>query len=444
MGNATLQPATGPQDPPSSVPLAGCLGGQVHRYQFDPAADIHRIDLPDGAVTATSDTVIDWAFYADGVAAVQPPYAALAVTVDVRFSDGTRLSDDPRVRDRYDFPITAGEQFAAEWSMPEQWSANSVSLAPREGEPGVVEVVLGASSLRGHDVGPVYGFLEVRVRERAQADASTPVERVDTRRGTHSGDRFSRGNTIPAVAVPHGFTFITPATDAANSSWPYRPFVHDDPQGRRLEAIQFSHQPSPWIGDRGVLQFMPWSGRPVADRQRRRRWMRNGTEVALPHRWSAELDDGLVVEVTATSHAAAFRATAPYGRAAVGFVLDQLDNAGQLLFPDGDRFEGWVPEDPERGNQPRTYFAGKVLTPVTDHGHLDDADRSDVAAFVASVGSCEVRVAISYLSIEQAWRSLEHEAGDGVCWDELTTRAHDAGRHTAVAGRGSTASRACR
>lgn len=425
MSNATLQPATGPEDPPSSAPLAGCLGGRVHRYEFDPAEGVQRLDLPNGTVAPTGDTVIDWAFYADGVAAVHPPHAALAVTIDVRFPDGTRLSDDTRVRDRYDFPITADAQFDARWSVPEQWSANSVSLAPRAGDHGVVEVVLGAASLLEHETGMLTGFVEVRLRERRNASAPTPVERVDTRRGTHSGDRFSRGNTIPAVAVPHGFTFITPATDAANSSWPYRPFVHDDPQGRRLEAIQFSHQPSPWIGDRGVLQFMPFGSYPLSDRERRRRWMRNGTEVALPHRWSAELDDGLVVEVTATSHAAAFRATAPDGGAAVGFVLDQLDNAGQLRFPDDDCFEGWVPEDLERGNQPRTYFAGRVLTPVTDHGHLDDADRRAVAGFVASVGSCEVRVAISYLSIEQAWRSLEHEAGDGVGWDELTTRAHD-------------------
>ncbi len=389
MNSATLQSANGPKDPPSSRPLRGCLGGRVHRYEFDPAAGVRRLDLPDGAVTATFDTVVDWAFYADGEAAVLPPYPALAVTLDVRFRDGTRLSDDPRVRDRYDFPVTAEKQFAAQWSMPEQWSANSVSLAPRAGEQGVVEVVLGASSLLGHEGDPVSGFIEVRVREQAHGGAPSPAERVDTRRGTHSGDRFSRGNTMPAVAVPHGFTFITPATDAANASWPYRPFVHDDEAGRRLEAVQFSHQPSPWIGDRGVLQLMPFIGQPVSDREKRRSWIVEGTEVARPYLWSAELDSGLTIEMTATSHAAAFRVVAADPAMVVGVVIDQLKNAGELRFTARDRFEGWVPEgDPEWGNQPRTFFAGRVLTPVTDQGHLDDAARGDVAGFVASVGTC--------------------------------------------------------
>ncbi|WP_199711282.1 glycoside hydrolase domain-containing protein [Tessaracoccus antarcticus] len=421
----TLQPALGPQDPPSSRPRAGCLGGRVHRYEFDPAGGLLRLDLPNGAVEAAPGTVIDWAFYADGPAAVHAPWAALAVTVDVRFADGTRLSDDPQVRDRYDFALTADDQFAARWSMPEQWNANSVSLAPREGESGVVEVVLGSSSLRDHDLGLVSGVVEVVVREWVRPESPSPAEHVDTRRGTHSGDRFSRGNTLPLVAVPHGFTFITPATDASDSRWPYRPFVHDDPDGRRLEAVQFSHQPSPWMDDRGVVQLMPWGGRPVSTRDGRRRWMVDGTEVAAPHRWSSELDGGLAVQVTATSHAAAFRVVGVDDRAVVGFVIDQMEDTGQLRFTAPDRFEGWVPEAPEQGNQPRTFFAGRVLTPVTGHGHLDDAGHGNVAGFVAGVGAVEVRVAISYLSTEQARHSLALEAADDVSWDELAGRARD-------------------
>ncbi|MDO5735770.1 MAG: glycoside hydrolase family 92 protein [Propionibacteriaceae bacterium] len=428
MVDASLVLSWGPEDPPSSRPLAGCLGRQVYRYEFDPAAGVQRLDLPGGVVAAKADTVVDWAFYADGDAAVHAPHPALAVSIDVRFDDGTRLGDDLAVRDRYGFPITAEEQFAARWSMPEQWSANTVSLAPRAGKQGAgtrgaVEVVLGAPSLSAHDSGMVSGFLEVRVRERVRPGTPSPVNLVDTRRGTHAGERFSRGNTVPAVAVPHGFTFVIPATDAANPSWPYRPFLHDDPAGRRLEAIQFSHQPSPWMGDRGVLQFMPCGAHPLSDRSQRRRWIVPGSEVALPHRWSGELTDGTEVAVTATSHTAAFRVVAT-DDAAVGFVIDQLNDTGQLHFTADDRFEGWVPEgDRPSGNAPRTFFAGRVLTPVQRHGRLSDDGRVRVAGFVVGVGVCEVRVAVSFLSIEQAKRSLELEAGIDVSWEELADRA---------------------
>ncbi|UNE63527.1 hypothetical protein [Xanthomonas oryzae] len=43
-----------------------------------------------------------------------------------------------------------------------------------------------------------------------------------TTRGTQSNDTFSRGNNFPATAVPHGFNFWTPVTDAGTLTWLYR------------------------------------------------------------------------------------------------------------------------------------------------------------------------------------------------------------------------------
>ena len=202
--------------------------------------------------------------------------------------------------------------------------------------------------------------VEEMPQQPAAADLP-PVERVDTRRGTHSGPRFSRGNTIPAVAVPHGFTFVTPATDASDTRWPYRPSIHDDPPGRRLEALQFSHQPSPWIGDRSVLQLMPFDGRPMSDRGERRRWITPGSERARPHEYAVDLG-GLRAEMTATSHAAAFRVRGAEADAIVGFVIDQPTDEGRLTWTEDGGFEGWTPEGTEDwGNAPRCYFAGVVL-----------------------------------------------------------------------------------
>ncbi len=142
-----LQPADGPADPPSSRPHAGVLGGQVHRFAFRPADGEHRLGAPGlDALRCTPDTVLHWAFYADGDAAVSAPWAPLAVTVDARVGE-ERLSDDTRVRDRYGFRLDADSQFAAAWSMPEQWNADTVSLAPFAGRTAEVEIVLGTSAL---------------------------------------------------------------------------------------------------------------------------------------------------------------------------------------------------------------------------------------------------------------------------------------------------------
>lgn len=428
MSTAHLTPAEGPADPPSSRPRAGVLAGPVFAFDFDPAAGEQRVDIPElTEIALTSETVLHWAFYADGAEATLAPHAALAVAVDVRLPDGTHLSDHAAVRDRYDFPIDAEAQFAARWSFPEQWNADTVSLAPLPpGGHGAVELVLGTASLAAAPGLPARatGYVQVLVEERPAPADIPPVERVDTRRGSHSGPRLSRGNTIPAVAVPHGFTFLTPATDAADARWPYRPFVHDDAQGRRLEALQFSHQPSPWIGDRSVLQLMPFLGAPTSNRAARRRWIRAGSERARPHEYAVDLDEGLHAELTATSHAAVFRARADDPDAVVGFVIDQLTDEGRLILTGTGEVEGWIPEGQEEwGNAPRCYFAGRVTPPESgspgEQAMLDDDGRGRVAGFVAGRGALEVRIAVSFLSIEQARRSLDDEVPASSSYEQL-------------------------
>ena len=284
MSAVQLIPADGPADPPSSRPRAGVLRGQVFAFSFDPSAGEQRVDVPGLAgIRVTPDTVLHWAFYADGVEATLAPHAALAVTVDVRGADDARLGEIAAVRDRYDFPLTATAQFAP--------------------------------------------------------------------------------------------------------------------------------QPSPGIGDRSVLQVMPFDGRPMSGHAERRRWITPGSERARPHEYSVDLG-GLRAEMTATSHAAAFRVHGADPDATVGFVIDQPSDEGRLIWTDADGFEGWTPEGPEDwGNAPRCYFAGVVLRGEGDgssgtRGALDDDGRIRVAGYVGGRGSLEVRVAVSFLSVEQARRSL--------------------------------------
>lgn len=415
----SLRTAEGPADPPSSRPFAGVLGGGVLAFRFADAAGVQRIAVPGSAdIEIAADAVLHWAFYADGPAATHAPHAALAVTVDIVFDDGSRLSEDSRVRDRYGFfAVTPDAQFAAAWSMPEQWNADSVSLAPWAGRRGTVEIVLGAAGLTGE----ASGFVETAWRRMPQ-DTASVSGLVDTRRGSHAGARFSRGNTLPIAASPHGFCFLTPATDAGDPRWPYRWSVHDDEEGRALEALQLSHQPSPWIGDRGVLQLMPFRREPASDRVTRRRRIVPGTESARPYGYRAALRGGLEVEATATSHGGAFRVTAADPASVTGFVIDQVDDGGRLrLHPDG-AFDGWVPEgDAGWGNPPRTYFAGVVVGGAAA-GMLSDAGRRRVAGYVGGPGAVEVRVAQSFLSVAEARRALAEEMPAHVGFDELRER----------------------
>lgn len=421
MTTADLRPASGPADPPSSRPRAGVLGGQVYAFRFDPACGEQRVPVPGLTdVPVTADTVVNWAFYADGAAAVHAPHAALAVTIDALFDDGSRLSGEPRVRDRYGFAMTAPAQFAAAWSMPEQWNADTVSLEPWAGSTASIEAVLGVDGLGGD--GPVDGFIEVALGSRTDAasaqqpDAAplTPADRVDTRRGSHSGDRFSRGNTIPITAAPHGFCFLTSATDAENTRWPYRWSIHDDESGRPLAALQFSHQPSPWIGDRGVLQLRPR----LADAASALRIV-PGTERARPHVYAARVrgtgTSTAHVEMTATSHGGAFRIAADAASDPVGFSVVSPEGRGRITFHDDGTFDGWTPEgDSGWGNPPRAYFAGVVMGAARLDGHT-----------VSASGTVELRVAQSFISVAQARASLAHELPGSLSFDDLRDALRD-------------------
>ncbi|MFT3798351.1 GH92 family glycosyl hydrolase [Microbacterium sp.] len=426
---AHLVPAAGPTDPPSSRPRAGVLGGAVCAYRFDPRQGVQRVRLPmDADRPVADDDLLEWAFYTDDATA--PPWASLAVCIDVLFDDGSRLTETAPV-DRYGFTVTPAAQFAARWSMPEQWNANAVALAPWAGRRIVaVECVLGDASLAA--AGPTaQGFVEVRITQRP-ALPSSPAERVDTRRGTHSGSRLSRGNTIPAVGMPHGFVFVTPATDAGDCEWPYRYHVYDTEAGRPLEAVQLSHQPSPWIGDRGVLQFMPFRDVPHADRRERRLFVPPGAEHTRPHRYAAHLvdaggADALDVEATATARTAVLRVRGP---GPVGFVIDQHTDHGRLQFAaagDDVIVSGWVPEgDPSWGNAPRMYYYSVLRAASASSGSLGGAGRGNVAGFVAGAQTAELRVATSFLSVEQARRTLHEEAPWTISFDELVERSRDA------------------
>lgn len=237
--------------------------------------------------------------------------------------------------------------------------------------------------------------------------------------GSHAGPWFSRGNTIPAVAHPHGFVFLTPATDAADTRWPYRWGVHDEPAGRRLAALQTSHQPSPWLGDHGVLQFVPQA---TGDYHSEGGVIVPGSEIAQPHRYAATLIGGIDVEATTTRSVVVVRVR---GDGAVGLRLGWPDGDGALhleSLPDGRAaISGWIGEraDAAWGNAPRMYVYGETARPATT------AAGAPSGVVLTASGELELRVATSFLSVAQARHTLPLEAPRQRVFDRLVTESRE-------------------
>lgn len=80
------------------------------------------------------------------------------------------------------------------------------------------------------------------------------LEYVNIKQGTASEERYSNGNTLPLVAVPFGMNHFSMQTKAAGDGWFYHP-AH-----KQLEGIRLTHQPSPWVRDYGHFVMMPQNG----------------------------------------------------------------------------------------------------------------------------------------------------------------------------------------
>ena len=168
------------------------------------------------------------------------------------------------------------------------------------------------------------------------------IHHVRTTRGTHSSDRFSRGNCAPLVAPPHGSVFGLPMTDAGNRGWPYSYHEANDAENRsHLNAFATSHIPSPWMGDRGVLQFFPSAlSQPSLDRGERALEFSHHHESDRPDRYAVPLGGGSAAggvdaELTAGTWSVWLRVGFPSDVGSL--IFDQLDGRGSLVLSDASR-----------------------------------------------------------------------------------------------------------
>ena len=71
--------------------------------------------------------------------------------------------------------------------------------------------------------------------------------------GTDSSPAFSRGNTLPIVAMPFGMAHWSMQSNHENP-WFFRP------REQRLQGVRCTHQLSPWLNDYGHATFLPFRG----------------------------------------------------------------------------------------------------------------------------------------------------------------------------------------
>ncbi|MEU4801720.1 GH92 family glycosyl hydrolase [Actinosynnema sp. NPDC023587] len=411
---------------------AGFTGVKALRYQGTHLATgrgysynkVFEVDIPVTATTELSYLVFP-SFVTDDLT-----YPSTFVAVDLAFSDGTYLSD-LGARDQHGFELSPRGQGAAKSLYTNQW--NRVTATVGEVAAGkVVERVLVAYD---NPTGPATfnGWVDdiAVTSARPVADRARPSDHVLTTRGTNSSGGFSRGNNFPATAVPHGFNFWSPMTNAGSISWLYEYAKANDRDNLpTLQAFTASHEPSPWMGDRQTFQVMPSTGTPTADRARRALPFRHENETARAHYYGVEFENGMRAEIAPTDHAAVFRFT--FIGDSSNLVFDNVNNSGGLtLDPAAGVVSGF--SDVKSGlstGATRMFVYGVVDRPVQAGGRLTGAGRDDVAGYLRFDTSAEktvtLRIATSLLGVDQARRNLELEVSTSDTFDTVRDRAQDA------------------
>ncbi|MDQ0793268.1 GH92 family glycosyl hydrolase [Streptomyces sp. B1I3] len=433
-GEMRTQVDRGPSGSPTAKSGAGFTGKKALRY-----AGTHQPDgraysynkVFDVDTAVTRNTQLSYLVYPQ-MAETDLSYPATHVAVDLAFTDGTYLSD-LEATDSHGGLLTPQGQADAKRLYVNQWNKVASSIGSVAAGKTVDRILVAYDSPKGPS--KFQGWIDdITIAPKAPEKRKAHLaDYASTVRGTNSSGGFSRGNNFPATAVPHGFNFWTPVTNAGSTSW-----LYDYARGNNednlptLQAFGASHEPSPWMGDRQTFQMMPSaaSGTPDASRTARALPFRHENETAQPHYYGVTFENGLKAEMTPTDHAARMRFTYPGDDASL--VFDNVDNRGGLtLDPETGSFTGF--SDVKSGGSTgatRLFVYGVFDAPVTDSGRLKGGGGDDVTGFfrfdAGKDRTVGLRLATSLISVDQAKKNLALELPEKTSFDKVRKNAQKA------------------
>ncbi len=409
----------GPVNGPNMKPNAGFTGLKALQYSGEQTVDGRGYaydKLYDVDVQVTRDSELSYEIFPE-LTKQDLNYPSTYAAVDLAFTDGTYLSEL--------HGLSPQGQGAAKTLYADQWNPVVSRIGDVAAGKTIDRIVVGYDSPNGKAL--FNGWID-DIQIAGHPAHPRPAHLSDwaiTTRGTNSSGSFSRGNNFPATAVPHGFNFWTPETDAGSKSWLYT--YQRDNNGENLPTLQafgLSHEPSPWMGDRQTFQVMPSpaTGVPAANRDARALAFRHANEVARPYYYGVTFENQIRGEIAPTDHAALLRFTFPAGDATL--IFDNVDDQSALTI---DRaagtITGWTDTNSGAGAT-RMFIYATFDRPMTASGKQGDRPGTGYARFDGR--AVTMRIATSLISLDQAKRNLALEIAPADTFDAVKARAQRA------------------
>jgi predicted alpha-1,2-mannosidase len=272
-------------------------------------------------------------------------------------------------------------------------------------------------------------------------DVSAPsylADLVNVLQGTDSTPLFSRGNTLPIVAMPFGMAHWTLQTTSERGPWFF------DPRERRIEGIRCTHQLSPWLGDYGTVTLLPFTGSPDVDAAARASSYQPEHLHLTPYRMHLEeLRYRIAVDLVPTERCAIMRLTFDVSGPA-GLIISIPGKDATCVQGLSDGTFDVTSRENKGGVAPNfaTYYAFRVdaRSPTLSLKELSQ-ERVGVVGFTVENGqTVHVRIGTSFISAEQARLNLNSEIGGNSFealsklgaekWEEQLGRVRVAGEDT--------------
>lgn len=277
---------------------------------------------------------------------------------------------------------------------------------------------------------------------KAQAPLiADPVDYVNPLMGTQSDFSFSSGNTYPAIALPWGMNFWSPQTGKMGNGWMYTY------ASNKIRGFKQTHQPSPWINDYGQFSLFATTGKLVTGEEERASWFSHKAEIAKPYYYQVYLADyDVVTEITPTERAACFRFTFPESDSSC-VLVDAFDKGSMVtIIPAENKIVGYTTRN--SGGVPANFKNWFVVVfdrpfvqtftwdkdKVSANSTFSESKHSGaVVRFQTRKGEkMEIKVASSFISLEQAERNLAMETAnknfDQICKEGRSTWNRELGR----------------
>ncbi|KAF8834840.1 hypothetical protein BDN67DRAFT_975745 [Paxillus ammoniavirescens] len=288
---------------------------------------------------------------------------------------------------------------------------------------------------------------------------SDAVDHVNPLIGNGGDSPNGSGGMIPSTAPPFAMTrWVAQTRENYVSMTPYN---HTDTS---IHGFQGTHQPAIWMGESGQVVVSPGAGKILPKFEDRGMTFSHDNEVVSASYYSAKLEaiEGgeILAEQSATSRVGHLRFT--FTDTSTPYVLVEATRATVIGYSDTNNLtypEGTIVIDPDNreicGSNPerQDYIIAPLSTPATnwsgyfcarfnqpfaswgvsrngtmseDQSSGEGVMLSGYATFSPEFSQLDVRVAVSFISIDQARETLEKEIPDGQSLEQTARKTRAA------------------